>query len=396
MTVARQRGTLDDVAEIVTGTTPPTLEPSYYGGTIPFVTPAELDAEDPLTTAKVYLSASGAERGRLLPKESVLVSCIGSLGKVGIAGVPVVTNQQINALVFNADRVFPRYGYHFCRTLKPTLERIAPSTTLKIVNKSRFSELSIPLPSISEQRRIAAILDKADQLRTLRRQAVGRLLQVCGSVFVDMFGDPVANEKGWRIVSVADFVASFEGGKNIVSADEEHSNSPYRVLKVSAVTSLEYRPTESKPVPDEYTPTESHFVRAGDLLFSRANTTDLVGATAYVFTTPPNLLLPDKIWRFVWRSRDEIDPFFVWFMFQHPKFRYEIGKRATGTSGSMKNISQEKVFSMRAIMPPVAAQRRFGLTARSVANTLTLQQESATKLDTLFSSLQHRAFQGDL
>lgn len=290
------------------------------------------------------------------------------------------------------------YLFHWVKTpgFISDMVRLATGASYPAVSDGIVKRSLIPLPILSEQQRLAAILDKADELRSKRRKTVARLLDLCGSIFVNMFGDPVANEKGWSVVSVADFVASFEGGKNIVSADEENGISRHRVLKVSAITSLDYRPTESKPVPDDYDPPKSHFVRAGDLLFSRANTSELVGATAYVFATPPNLLLPDKIWRFVWRSVDDIDPFFVWFMFQHPAFRHEIGKRATGTSGSMKNISQQKVFSMRAILPPVTAQRHFGRTVQSIADILAIQRESTIKLDKLFSSLQYRGFRGDL
>lgn len=108
----------------------------------------------------------------------------------------------------------------------------------------------------------------------------------------------------------------------------------------------------------------SNLVRRDDLLFSRANTTELVGAVAYVEHTPPNALLPDKIWRFVWRKPVMVEPLFVWTLFQTIALRREIGRRATGTSGSMKNILQEKVFGISTILPPLPLQREF---ARRVA-----------------------------
>src|ERR1051325_6051806 len=87
--------------------------------------------------------------------------------------------------------------------------------------------------------------------------------------------------------------------------------------------------TQAEPVPADYVPQSAHIVKKGDLLFSRANTTELVGATVFVFDTPPNRLLSDKLWRFVWKNPDEIEPLYVWSLFQNQSIRYELGQRAT-------------------------------------------------------------------
>lgn len=300
-----------DVAQVVTGSTPSTQKPEYFGGNIPFVTPVELDNNSPIMTSKTTLTELGAEQVRVLPSETVLVCCIGSLGKIGIAGTRLVTNQQINSLIFDKTKVLPRYGYHYCRTLKHYLEQIAPSTTLPIINKSRFSALEIPLPPLPEQKRIAEILDKADALREKRRLALQKLDMLLQSVFLDMFGDPVKNPKGWDVVPVSSFVSNFQGGKSLLPESSENIECKFRVLKVSAVTELTYKPEQSKPVPLEYMPPQEHFVHPGDLLFSRANTSELVGAVSYVWQTPDNLLLPDKLWRFVWKEKDAVNPLFI-------------------------------------------------------------------------------------
>ena len=89
-----------DVAEVVTGTTPSTKFPEYYGGSIPFVGPGELGTAEPIVDSTKKLSESGVKQARQLPPGSVLVCCIGAtIGKVGFAGTALATNQQINALV---------------------------------------------------------------------------------------------------------------------------------------------------------------------------------------------------------------------------------------------------------------------------------------------------------
>ena len=188
---------LGDCGEVVTGSTPPKANSDLWGGQIPFVTPAQLGFQPPITTADEYVTSEGADRGRLLPEGAVLVCCIGSLGKTGTAGVPLISNQQINAIIFDPIQVDARYGYHAARSLTPLLEHFAPSTTVKIVKKSAFTEFQIPLPPLVEQKRIAGILDAADALRVKRREALAQLDTLLQSTFLDMFGDPVTNPMGW-------------------------------------------------------------------------------------------------------------------------------------------------------------------------------------------------------
>jgi len=259
-----------------------------------------------------------------------------------------------------------------------------------------FSRFIIPLPPLAEQQRIAAVLDQAEALRAKRRAALAKLDTLPQAIFVEMFGDSGENPKSWPVCSVGDYVAEFQGGKSIEAETGEGAVTRNRVLKVSAVTGMKFLPHESKPVPDSYEPPREHYVRSGDLLFSRANTTQLVGAVAYVEDAPPNLLLPDKLWRFVWRQPILVDPHFVWSLFQTPSLRFELGRRATGTSGSMKNISQEKVFGISTILPPLGLQRQFTERVAVIERLKAAHRSALTGLDTLFASLQHRAFRGEL
>jgi type I restriction enzyme S subunit len=252
------------------------------------------------------------------------------------------------------------------------------------------------LPSLPEQRRIAEILDKADALRAKRRAALAQLDTLTQSIFLDMFGDPATNPKGWPMRAVSDYVANLQGGRSIESEGDDATPTLNRVLKVSAVTGMTFLPHESKPIADSHVPAPEHFTRVGDLLFSRANTTELVGAVAYVYDTPPNVLLPDKLWRFVWRLPLQVEPLFVWALLQTTHLRYEIGRRATGTSGSMKNISQEKVLGIRTIVPPIMSQREFVRRVEGAGILRMAQLSSLRALDALFASLQHRAFRGEL
>lgn len=331
----------------------------------------------------------------LVPKGTVLFSSRATIGKVAIASMPLTTNQGFANFAPHSEVTsrFLAYALWFHRE---DIARLSGSTTFKEVSRSTLRKYRIPVPPLREQERIVKLLDEADKLRKLRVQADRRTAGLIAALFHEMFGEPMYNPYNWPLCAVSSFVKELHGGRSVNPAGADEAAGRFRVLKISAVTWGEFKPEESKPVPAAYQPPKSHFVRPCDLLFSRANTTELVAATSYVFDTPPNLLLPDKLWRFVWRQPQVVDPLFVWGLFQAPSVRHELGQRATGTSGSMKNISKGKVMLLKVPLPPLALQKQF---AARVAEIRAMQAEQATsrrRLDDLFQSMLHRAFQGRL
>jgi type I restriction enzyme S subunit len=389
---------LGELCEVNIGRTPARERRDYWGTGHLWLSIADMNQGRNLKTTKETITDLAVRECncRLAPVGTVLLSFKLSIGKVGIARVPLFTNEAIAALpIRDESKLIPDYLYWALQSIDLTLgiDRAAKGLTL---NKAKLLEVEIPLPPLEEQRRIAEVLDRAEELRSKRREALAQLDTLTQAIFIEMFGDPATNLKGWDIQPISAYVAQFQGGKSIEAESGENIVTRNRVLKVSAVTQMKFRPEESKPLPDSYEPSPEHFVRAGDLLFSRANTTEMVGAVAYVKTSPLNLLLPDKLWRFVWKQPVKVLPLFVWVLFQTSAMRQEIGKRATGTSGSMKNISQEKLLGIKTIVPPLHLQQEFAHRAEAVEKLKASHRASLSELDALFASLQHRAFRGEL
>lgn len=149
---------LKDVGDVVTGNTPPKKEIEHFGGNIPWIKPGDL-LDRKIIKFEETLTESGASIARLLPPNSVMVSCIGNLGKIGIIDRPATTNQQINSVVFNSSIVNPFFGFYYALTLKEWLYENSSATTVSIINKGRFEKAPIPVPPLPEQQRIVAKLD---------------------------------------------------------------------------------------------------------------------------------------------------------------------------------------------------------------------------------------------
>jgi type I restriction enzyme S subunit len=148
------------LGKAITGNTPPTKEADNYGGDIPFIKPTEL-VDRPVSFGRETISDKGAEKARILPKGSVLVSCIGNLGKTAIAKRDLAFNQQINAVVFN-ESVIPEYGFYYFQTAKfrKDLESLASATTISIVNKSKFESINVPIAPPEQQKRIVTKIEE--------------------------------------------------------------------------------------------------------------------------------------------------------------------------------------------------------------------------------------------
>ncbi len=186
------------VAQVVTGNTPPKSDDANYGNDVPWVKPPELGSTEPIVATSEMLSAQGAERARVLPKDAVLVSCIGSIGRVGIAGVPLATNQQINAVVCGP-ALLPRFAMYWFMYSANALSAAANNAVVPILNKGNFEKMPIPIWPLGEQSRIVELLDEADRLRRLRHEADAKAARILPALFLKMFGDPATNPMGWQV-----------------------------------------------------------------------------------------------------------------------------------------------------------------------------------------------------
>lgn len=167
-----------DLGEVVTGSTPNTRKREFYGEDVMFVAPADISDSQWVRTTEKYLSVSGLKEVREIPPNSVMVVCIGStIGKVAMASERCATNQQINSVICNATSD-PVFVYYLLKAKANEFRRMASCTAVPILNKSSFSNIHVPKPPLSEQKKIADIANRHDQaLERLRdkREKVIRL-----------------------------------------------------------------------------------------------------------------------------------------------------------------------------------------------------------------------------
>ena len=368
--------------------------PIIGGGEIPFVTPAQLGFQPPITTADEYVTSEGADHGRLLPEGAVLVCCIGSLGKTGTAGVPLISYQQINAIIFDPIQVDARYGYHAARSLTPLLEHFAPSTTVKIVKKSAFAEFQIPLPPLAEQKRIAGILDAADALRAKRREALGQLDTLLQSTFLDMFGDPVTNTKGWEVKPLNELLRE-KSTNGAYYPKDAYSSVGTRMVHMANAFYGVVNPNEVKRVDAPLADIEKYGLLPTDILVSRRSLNYEGSAKPCLIPETDEPLIFESSLIRVRPDRERVLTIYL--------FHYLLNDRARAkyvfplvTRSTISGISQSNLMKVKVVLPPLDLQLRFAAVVESIEQQQVSQRAHLAELDTLFASLQSRAFRGDL
>lgn len=360
---------LGDICVTTSGGTPSRSESAYFTGTIPWVKSGDLtDGVVRKQNVEENISFQGLKNSsaKLLPAGTVLIALYGAtVGKLGILQMEAATNQAVCGIKV-PDRLDAKFLFYFLLSQRQSLIRVSVGGAQPNISQSIIRSLRIPVPTLDEQRRIVDLLSRAENIVRMRREAEVKAEAIIPALFAEMFGDPAnparrgrdeASREALPVVRLGDLVSRFEGGKNVQAGAA--GDSEYRILKISAVTSGKYDEIQAKPAPTGFHPPKHYFVQIGDLLFSRANTQALVGATALVETTDGKSLLPDKLWRFVWKNPAEIRPVYMQALLQTPGARKELSKIAFGTGGSMKNISQAKLAEMKLIIAPISEQKRF-------------------------------------
>jgi type I restriction enzyme S subunit len=381
------RERLSRLGAVTTGSTPSTSQQIFYGGNIPFVTPAELDQDGPITTAARTLSEDGGAQARLLPEGAVMVCCIGSLGKVGIAGTKVATNQQINSVVFDPKRVWPRFGFYACRLLKPKLETMAPATTVAIVSKSKFEELEIPLPPVSEQRRIAAILDKAAELRAKRRAALAQLDTASQALFQDLFGDHTTILTKWPVKKLGEILDFLTSGSRGWAAHYADSGALFLRIQNVRHDRLLLEDIAYVNAPDTAEAKRTRVV-PGDVLLSI--TADL-GRTAVIPEGIGTAFINQHL--SILRTK-ALAPQFLSAYLASPVGQRQVSGRNRQAVKAGLNFDDIRSFIVP--VPPIHLQKEFVRRVAAIEKLKTAHRASLLEMDALFASVQHRAFRGEL
>lgn len=253
--------------------------------------------------------------------------------------------------------------------------------TRQKLTQAALRKLVIPKKSVEYQKVIVDRLDLVKCIIEKKRNIINELDLLIKSRFEEVFNLAAVNN-----VSLSRYIKVLKSGKSL--AGESHNTN--KVLKTGAVSFDYFNDKEVKNLPVSYKPLESHRVNVGDVIISRMNTAELVGAAGYVWSIDNNVYLPDRLWSAI--LDENINPIFVWQLIIHPKTKLQIQRIATGTSGSMKNISKQKLLDIKVPWVSIIKQNELSNFVSQINKLKSDVQKSIDETQLLMDSLMQEYF----
>lgn len=373
---------LGEVGQIVTGSTPSTKDESNYSPKeYCFVKPSDLPSQGiaDIEETEYFVSQVGLSKSRVLRAGSVLVSCIGSIGKIGILTKEACSNQQINAII-PQDETDSRFIAYSVYAQRFVLESIANAPVVPIINKTDFSKIRIGIPPKSTQLAIVSELDKINELIRLKKEQLKDFDNLAQSLFYEMFGDPVENEKGWEAKKLGE-IGEFKNGLNFSKDENGHS------IKFLGVSDFQNKKSIASDQLDCISLSEcvqeDYLLKTGDIVFVRSNgKKELIGRSVKMYITEPTTYSG-----FCIRCRitdEKVDKDYIAILLKTPIIRQFMTNSGRGCN--ISNLNQKVLNSIPTILPPLPLQRLFAQRIEQIEREKSEVQKSIQDLETLLAS----------
>jgi type I restriction enzyme S subunit len=316
------------------------------------------------------------------------------LRKIALPRQAGCASTELVPLLPDANRLDRSYLFHWVRR-QPVIDALMAKNTgarMPRADMSVLLDMPILLPPLEEQLRIVRVLDRAAEIRRRADAARAKARAIIPALFLDMFGDPATNSKGWPVAELGTLLDRIDGGWSPVCGDGAPTPDQWGVLKLSAVKSLGFVGSEAKRLPETVTPREDLEVCEGDLLITRKNTIDLVGTAAVADGSGRKRMLPDTIFRLVPREPPRFFPNYASTLINLPSFRPAIKQLASGSASSMPGISKGRLSALKIPLADVALQAAFAEQVQRLGATARALDTAAAKAEAMATALSAQVF----
>ena len=381
---------LGDVGKVVTGNTPKTSDSQNYASNdICFVKPS--DIADGIVTylndSEFYISEHARAKARILPPKSVLVTCIGIIGKVAINNVECAFNQQINAIVPDKSKCLTEYLAYAIQNKQEEMQDIANAPVVPILNKTQFSDIEIKLPSLSEQKDIIQKLNAVSKLISLRKEQLAKLDQLVKSRFIELFGMVGSDEKDWGLTRLGDccVVNPKKAADNRLCADLMVSFVPMPAVSENG----EIDASEIKAY-NEVKTGFTYFAEQ-DVLFAKITPCMENGKGAVARGLCNGIGFGSTEFHVLRPIEGITNPYWIYTVTAFEQFRVAAAADMTGSAGQ-RRVPASFLENYRIAVPPIEQQEQFAAFVEQTDKSKLAIQQSLDKLELLKKSLMQEYF----
>jgi type I restriction enzyme S subunit len=324
--------------------------------------------------------------------ECVLVAGNGDLNVKYYSGKFDAYQRTYIIETINNDRLSIKYLFNFMNLYIERLRLMSIGGVIKYIKLEYLTEVKIPLPPLPEQRRIAAILDQAEALRAKRRQALAQLDELTQSVFLEMFGDPISNPKNWKQFSLKSLVDQIQIGPfGSLLHQEDYVSDGIPLINPMHIVNGKIKPDNKQSVTQKkHAELKLYQLKEGDVIMARRGE---MGRCAIVASEHDGLICGTGS-LFIRPNNDKMIAHYINATLSSSSMRKRLESFSLGAT--LPNLNSGIIESLILPLPPIALQYEYLASINSINRLKSTQRESLAQLDSLFASLEHRAFQGEL
>ncbi len=379
-------------SSFISGGTPSTKVREYWEGEIPWITGADI-ADGEVIIGRRYINESAVSNSatNIVPRASLLMVTRTGVGKIAIAPVDIAISQDFTGIVLK-EGIDPRFALAAIRSRMGILLAAQRGATIKGVTRDDVKRLTIPLPPLSEQRRIVEILDQADALRKKRAEADAKAARILPALFHRVFGDPLALVSSGEGVPLSELEVDMQNGFACGEKDVEDGVPHLRMNNIDDAGVLNLELVRTVPLDRD---TQRYRLMERDVLFMGTNSEDKIGKTC-LFLPPDErtYLFSNHLIR-LRVSDSRITPeYLVGFLhlLWSKRFFPSIAKRWVNQSA----VAQSSLAALRIPLPGGRSLQMFTIAFQNLLSLRAQRVRSGVTLDQTFAVMLHRAFTGDL
>lgn len=370
---------LGEVSNSVMGQAPPGKACNKEGVGTPFVKAGEFDDRFPVIREWTTQPLKHAREG------DVLICVVGATaGKIN-QGIDCAIGRSVAAIRPDDRLLDTSYLYYFMRQKTDAMRSKSQGLAQGVITRDMIADIEIPLPSLDEQKRIAAILDQADDLRRKRQRAIDRLNQLGQAIYHEMFGNISGTDTAWKVKPLADLCDLVRGSSPRPQGDPRYFGGPVPRLMIADITRDGMTVTPRIDSLTEEGARKSRPMPAGSVVMA------VSGAVGLPAILSVDACIHDGFVGFRNLDRSVLPEFFYWYL----RVNREQNK-SQGTGAIWVNLTTDQVKRFNVPVPPISLQERFVTKMKEIAAQGDLQISNLNNIDRLFASIQNRAFLGEL
>lgn len=329
----------------------------------------------------------------IVKKNDIAIALSGATtGKYGVYryDIPCLLNQRIGLIRLKNNKLLDqKYFFFYLGKLKSKILRQAQGVAQPNISTKEIGKLTIPLPPLPVQKKIAAILDAADALRQKDKALIAKYTELAQALFLEMFGDPVTNKHKFKLGTVGNLLTEVKYGTSAKAGED----GKYPYLRMNNITYegyMDFSKLKYITLPEKDKP--KYLIKRGDLLFNRTNSKELVGKTG-LYTGDDEMAIAGYLIRA--RVNKDANPYYIWGYLNSKHGKLTLAGMCKSIVG-MANINAKELQSIKILHPPIELQNQFAERIEAIEHQKHQAELSLQKSEMLFGSLMQKAFKGEL